>query len=732
MAKGRFSSPRSSSEEDRQIEQTFRQLTNSDEIPLDAPLASDPPIEAPQGPSPEGFPDLPLSESPSEEVQEPSAQDFFLPEDPEEFYPEEEEEEEDDTFLDTFLRFCKNAALYCRQHRNVVLAVACGITLVLILTVLAVLFLGSSDPYNGKILNNVFIADINVGGMTKSEAVSAVREATEDDYTQKYMVIDLDGTTLRLAPGDVAATLDVKAVVDAAYNYGRVGTQADRDQAYQDSLVTNHIIGLLPYLTLNEAYIQDVLNTYVTDATSTLTQASYDLEGSMPELSTDKFDPDAPCQTLVITTGIPGVTFDVDAVYDQILDAYSLRSFLVTVEDVTPVTDPDPVDLQQIYDQVCIDPVDATVNMSTYEAVPGSYGYRFDLEKAQKLVDQAGYGEQVRISMEYVEPEILEDEVFFRDVLGQAKTPHTSNENRNTNLRLACEAIDGLVLNPGDTFSFNDTLGQRTTEKGYKSAPAYSGDVLVDSVGGGICQVSSTLYYCTLLSDLTTVSRINHGFPATYIDYGMDATVSWGSPDFKFKNSTNFPIQIQAEVSDGYVSIQILGTDMRNYYVEMEYSIVNTFLADTEYVDYPYNNADGYQDGDVIRNGVNGYLVKTYKLKYDKETKALISRDFVANSQYKTVSRLVARVEEQPPETTTPPETTLPPETTEPPDTTVPPETTTPPTTPPTDPTDPSDPSTPSDPSDPPATNPSEPSSPETPSTPVDASEPDTDTDVAA
>ena len=650
MAQGKFSKPRSHSEEDRQIEQTYRQMTEPESPPDPqrwSPEVSDDDIKL--------FP----------ERQELSQEEDPIP---------DTSYEADDSVMERLMELGGRAWRFCQKNNKIALTVACSVALVLIVTILVILFTGSSDPYGGKILNNVLIADIHVGGMTKSEAITAVREATEEDYATQYMVINLNGTTLRLAPADVNATLDIKAAVDAAYNYGRVGTQAERQEAYQNSLTDNHIIALLPYLSLNEEYIMDVLNTYVKDASSILTQPSFELEGTMPELSTDKFDPDAPCQTLVITTGIPGVSFDVEAAYARIQDAYSLRSFTVTIEDVQPVADPNPVDLEAIYEEVSIDPVDATVNMTTYEPVPGSYGYGFDIEKAQQLVDQAGYGDQIRISMEYIEPEILENEVFYQDVLGEAQTPHTQNENRNTNLRLACAALNGLTLNPGETFSFNDTLGKRTSEKGYKPAPAYSNGETVESIGGGICQVSSTLYYCTLLSDLAIVSRTNHSYPSSYIDYGMDATVSWGSPDFQFQNSSNFPIKIEAEVSDGYVKIRILGTDKRNYYVKMEYAITNTYTPDTEYEDYPYDNTEGYQDGDVIREGVTGYYVKTYKLKYDKETNALISRDFVANSQYKTVNKLVARVAPPPTESTTPPEptdSTVPPESSE---STVPPE----------------------------------------------------------
>ena len=621
MAQGKFSQPRPHRDEERQIEQAFRQVTGQEPTPPKRIR----PVE--EQPVPEIL-DLIPEEDPL------SAGDSILDGD---MLPEVPRKPSPADWLDTAMDF-----FY--KNKKMVLTGLCAAALVLIVSVVVIFLVSTSDPYDSKILNNVFVADVNVGGMSKSQAVNAVKQATNQTYAREDMVVQLGSATLRLSPSNTKATLDVKAAVDAAYAYGRTGTKAEQEKAYAASRTEKHTIGLLPYLELDETYIRGVLTTYAEDSGSTLTQPTYGLEGDEPELQTDKFNENAPVQTLVITLGTPGIGFDVNTVYNQILDAYSLHLFQVTVESVDSVAEPDPVDLEAIYKEYYIAPVDATVDLQTYKAVPGSYGYEFDLEAAQKLLDSADYGEVLRIPMQYIEPEILDDNVLFRDVLGEYQTKHTSNENRNTNLRLACQALNGVILNPGETFSYNDTLGERTAAKGYKPAPAYSGIETVDSIGGGICQGSSTLYYCALLADLDIVSRINHGFVPTYIPYGLDATVSWGSPDFKFRNNTNFPVKIEAEVSDGYVKMKILGTDERDYYIKMEYKITATQEPETEYQDFDANNSQGYQDGDVIREGTTGYTVKTYKLKYDNQTNALISRDFEANSQYKTVNKIVARV----------------------------------------------------------------------------------------
>ena len=623
MAKGKFSQPRNRHSEDLPPRQTVPQEPEPYPLPQEeeaVPVTPEEPVPQP-APVPE-------------ELESPELS----------FEESEEYEEEEPTFFEKVGDFVS-------QNRKVLLVSVCAIVLVAILGVTAVLFLSSAaDPYDNLILNNVTIAGVNVGGMTKSEAEEALSAVALRTFAATDMVVVMPEETLTLSPADTGAQLDVKAAVKAAYSYGRTGTDAERNADYEASFRGNHTIGLLPYLELDEIYIRSVLDDYASQYGSVLTQSTYALEGDMPALDAESFSESAPCQTLMITIGTPGIDLDIESIFNDILDAYSLCEFEVKVKDVKPEATPEELDLAAIYDELYIAPVNATVDMQTYEPIPGSYGYGFDLEKAELLVSQAEYGDTIGIPMEYIVPEIMEDGVFFRDVLGECETPHTSNEDRNTNLKLACEAINGVVLNPGEEFSYNDTLGERTKEKGYKPAPSYSGDETVDTYGGGICQVSSTLYYSTLLADMEIVFRVCHGFAPTYIDLGLDATVSWGNPDFKFKNNSSFPIKIEAEVSDGYVKVKILGTDEKSYYVKMENEITSTipYEVKTEY----HPPEDGYYEGQYIQAGVIGYYVRTYRCKYDKATDELISRELEAYSSYKKKDCIKATL--IPPETTTP------------------------------------------------------------------------------
>ena len=547
-----------------------------------------------------------------------------------------EEEQDIPPFLDNILHFIG-------RNRKPVLICSCIVLLAVLIGTIAVFWLGTaSDPYEGRILNNVIIGNVNVGGMTRSEAEKAVKAATDDTYTQTDMVIQLPDTTIRLSPADTGAKLDVKSAVKAAYSYGRTGSAAQQEADYQNSFTGNHTVGLLPYLGLNTDYIRSVLEDYSKESGSVFAETTYVLEGEQPPLEAEKFDENVPCQTLVITMGTPGIGLNIDEIYNRVLDAYSFNVFRIAGEGISDEILPEELDLKAVYDEFYIAPVNASMDSQTFEPIPGVYGYGFDLEKAQQLLAQAKDGETVRIPMEYIEPDILEGNLLFRDVLGECQTPHSREPRRTANLQLACKMLNGVVVNPGETLSYNDTVGERTTDRGFQPAPAYSGTTLVDSVGGGVCQVSSTLYYCTLLSDLEIVDRVNHGFPSNYIDYGMDATVNWGGPDFKFRNNTNYPIKLEAWEEDGFVKMRILGTDEKNYYIKMEYEIVGYNMPG--YIYEEHSPDSGYYDGQMISGGSSGPIVKTYRCKYSKETNELISRDFETRSSYMATHITVIKI----------------------------------------------------------------------------------------
>lgn len=652
---GKFSKPRRS----------FRDLDETAELP-----------KIPTAPAP--------APVPAEPVEEPTRK---LPDDVFDIPPSEDMYEDEENEGDG-------------KRRKIVLISICSVVAALLLAVVGtVWFLFGRDPNDNKILNNVYVAGVNLGGMTKEEAKQALHLATDLTFTQNDMVLELPDVILNLSPADTKAKLDVDAAVEAAFAYGRTGTRQEKADALANSMVMDHPIALLPYLTLDTDYIRAELDRYGASFNSTFEQSAAVLEGDAPILDAadEKFDAKADGQTLVLTMGKPGRYVDITDIYNRVLDAYSFNLFLVQVTMKEEESIPEAIDLDALYEQYYSEPVDAEIDTETFEVISEVYGYGFDLEKAKELVEQASYGDTVEIPLELIAPELLGEsmrEVLFRDVLCEYKTEHTRDENRNTNLRLACEAINGTILYPGDTFDYNTVVGKRTAEKGYKPAGAYSSGKTVATIGGGICQVSSTIYYCCLIADLEIVNRLPHSYVSSYMPMGMDATVSWGGPEFTFRNNTNYPIRIETWVADGYVHAKLVGTDEKDYYIVMEYEVIGSEAADTVYEEFTKdNNPEKYKDGEVIQTAYRGYSVKTYKCKYDKETDELISREFDRLSVYKKRDKIIAKLVQETEPPTEPPKPTDPPATEAPkPDPTDPPATNPPATDPPV--------------TDPPATNP--------------------------
>lgn len=143
----------------------------------------------------------------------------------------------------------------------------------------------------------------------------------------------------------------------------------------------------------------------------------------------------------------------------------------------------------------------------------------------------------------------------YSKVYASYSTNYVNKPKRTTNLKLACKAINGTIIQPGETFSFNKVVGERTAKKGYKEATIFTGsESTAESLGGGVCQVASTIFNAALLGNLEIVERYQHSQRVTYCPLGRDAAIYWGSEDFKFKNNTNYPIKMVMKCANGKVS----------------------------------------------------------------------------------------------------------------------------------------------------------------------------------
>ncbi len=498
--------------------------------------------------------------------------------------------------------------------------------------------------------DGVSIAGVDLTGLTQQEAVEAVQQATKDTYSHNAMVIQVLETLVEITPEQSGAALNVEAAVDAAMQWHKQqgGTG---------------VFDAIPYMSLNTSYISSTVDSIQQTFSAPKTDATYTLLGAKPSLAHDALD--QPCQTLVLKTGTPEYDVDFDGLYPKILDAYNTGVFRVTLEGTS--VEPEGLDLDAIYQSLYVAPVDAVLDEDTFEVTYETYGYQFDLESAKNLLALAGYGQTIEIPMERIQPTVFGEEIgsmLYRDVLASYSTPHTSDENRNTNLTLACQAVNGYIVLPGETFSYNDVVGQRTKEKGYKGANAYENGLTVTTIGGGVCQVSSTIYYCCLVADLNIVSQREHSYVPSYMPAGADAAVSWPNLNFKFRNNTNYPIRIEADVSGGYVNVKLVGTDEKDYYIVLETETVATRKYETVYKEYAPDNAEGYSDGQVLVTPYTGCDVKTYKCKYSKATNELISRDYDSTSYYKKRDRVICKIVD--PSVTEPNDTTEPTGSTEP------------------------------------------------------------------
>ena len=463
------------------------------------------------------------------------------------------------------------------------------------------------------------VLGVDLGGMTAQEASEALSAVFQED-----MSVILNGEAYPVSTVDSISGFDAAGAADALLN-------------------TPQTFNLSDWLILDTDAIRDIADSYAVLHQQEGVATTCTVTGEMPTLEPTDEEPE--CQTLVIVKGKPSTAVDNEALYQAILQGF--QNGVMTVEVPVATVLPEELDLQVVFDSYCVAPADAVMDMDSFQVTGGTYGYEFDLEQAQQLLENAEYGAIIEIPFYRTEPTVSAQSLqslLFRDVLSSSSTPHTGDFNRNTNLKLACQAINGIVLYPGQEFSYNETLGKRTREKGYLPAASFMGEDTVDTVGGGICQVSSTLYYCTLLADLQVTYRAYHGFAVSYLPLGMDAMVSWGSYDYCFRNDSNYPIRIEAWVADGYVHIQLIGTDLRDYYVEMEYEVEAVYPYETVYRELAQNNPYGYEDGDVLVTPYTGYRVHTYRCLYDRQTKELIARNYEDYSDYWSRDEVIVKI----------------------------------------------------------------------------------------
>jgi vancomycin resistance protein YoaR len=212
-----------------------------------------------------------------------------------------------------------------------------------------------------------------------------------------------------------------------------------------------------------------------------------------------------------------------------------------------------------------------------------------------------------------------------------------SSAARTNNIRLSCAKINGKILNPGELFSFNQTVGPRTSAAGYQSAAIFSGNQVIQGIGGGICQTVSTIYNVVLEAGLSVVERHRHSLKVAYVAPGRDATVAWGSLDFKFKNSNNYPICLNTEVIGGKIIMRIFGRKTTTNIVKLHPDIIETVTPGEDEVEIDDSLADGEKI--IVRKPKNGVRVILYRDTYSEDN-VLLDREKISEDYYKPVRGL--------------------------------------------------------------------------------------------
>ncbi len=483
------------------------------------------------------------------------------------------------------------------------------ITLVVVSVLLAAIAVGlilwaDSVTASDTNLPGVYVGSTNVGGLTEKETLELLKGQQWDKSVSGTMTVQLPAEqSFRIDYIRSGAVLTAESAAAAAYRYGHGSNKFDNLKTYISSLMTPVDI-TEGDKSLNRDYIMALVTRALERFDKHIGDGSYTVDEAASEM--------------VYIKGAGQIKLDAEDVYAKAVEG--LKALESSVSYALPAQNVTAPDFNALHTELMREPHDAYYDKETGEIVPDVKGFAFDVSEAESLWNAAGLLEEVRIPVKIDMPEMTAEQLvasLFRDKLGSQTTLYTySSDARINNIKLCAAKLNGLVLNPGEEFSFNGTIGQRTTEAGFKAAAAYNDGQVVQEVGGGICQVSSTIYCAAMLAQMTTVERTCHMFVVTYLPYGLDATVSWPGPDYKFRNDRDYPVKIVAYCNDAdkSITIEIWGTDVDGSYVEL-------------------TSGYGYRYDSTYPDVVIGYSAVSYRNIYDKDGN-LIDRVFEASSSY--------------------------------------------------------------------------------------------------
>lgn len=506
-----------------------------------------------------------------------------------------------------------------------------------------------------KIMGGITIAGIDVSGLTKEEAMTKM-QAIYDEKKQKEINIKYEEYESSLNPTLMEVNYEVEKAVDEAYLIGK-----------KDNIFVNNYNILFTLIGKKNIDVNMTLNEDV--AKQTIEDIGVNLPGIVIESSYSIEDDE-----LIITKGKEGIYIDTEGLLNKVKENLKDINENEDYIDIPVINKtPEEIDIDKIHKEVYKEAQDAYYTKEPFAVYPEVEGIDFDVEEARKILEEEK--EEYVIKLTITKPKVTLNQIgseAFPDRLATFTTRYdVSDTNRTTNLEIACQKINGKVVLSGETFSYNKALGPRTAAAGYKNGKIYAGGEVVDGIGGGICQISSTLYNTVLMANLEIVERRNHQFVTSYLPAGRDATVVYGMTDFKFKNTRQYPIRIVASAKNGIATVSIYGIKEENEYTfSFSTKTVASIPFTTKYVEdaslpvgtekVKQKGANGLKTETYITKMLNGKVISTTLLS--KDTYDAMTRIVIKGTNGEAVSEPAntntnVNTDTQQPEQTTPPAT---------------------------------------------------------------------------
>jgi len=499
-------------------------------------------------------------------------------------------------------------------------AIVICIILLLALLVLSVGF-AIINMSNQNIVSGISIRGIEVSGLTEKQASEKISEILNSEL-EKEINLNIDGEIYSISPKQFEVSFDIEDASRVAYSIGKDGNIFVNNYEILEAMLKKKDISL--NMSYDEETLENLLKSINAKLPNAVMDYVYSVEGN----------------ELIITKGTAGNAINIEETKKILIEQIKIGNY-EDIELEVENREPEEIDIGKIYEEVHTEPKNAYFVKEPFELFPHENGIDFDIEEAKEILKEDK--EEYVIELEIIKPNIQTNDLgteALSDLLSYFSTRYDeSNTPRTTNLRLATQKINGVIVMPGETFSYNQTLGKRTAAAGYKEAAGYAGGKVVQMVGGGICQVSSTLYDAVVYANLEIVERHNHMFITSYAGAGKDATVSYGALDFKFKNNRNYPILIKATAKGGVSKVEIYGIKEETEY---DVEIYTKVLSYTPF-SVIYEDDDTLEEGQekVSQYGANGCKSITYKIV--KLNGVEQSREVLSTDTYSPMNKIIKR-----------------------------------------------------------------------------------------